>query len=512
MGKSWRLHDLMMNLLLVAAVAAIWLAFAPAQLGGQVTYVLVNGISMEPGFHTGDLALMRPAASYQVGDIVAYHDAIMNAEIIHRIFGMDQDRFIMKGDNNSWIDEYRPAPAEIAGKLWLHLPKFGTVLLWARSPINTALTAALIGGLLMVNMIVPEPNQKVKRKRKAVSVPPGMFEMGLYTAGFLALVFLALAIFAFTRPVTRTADKVPYEQTGNFFYTASGAPGVYDSGSASSGQPVFTKLTCTLNLGFVYSLAADSLEAVSGRQYFDASVLDLQSGWKRTIPLTSAAQFNGPGYVGKTNLDLCQLQSLVASVEQKTGIRLNSYTLVITAHVAVAGKISGQALADTFDPNLTFNFDGLHFYMAADASKTDPMKTVKDGLISSTAQVNNTFKLFGLYPTVAMVRTVSGIGLLVCLVGLLGLGYNFYMASKRNPQAVITMKYGPILMDIQDQGLETLSPAIDVTSIDDLAKLAGRQNAMILHMKRDSADYYYIQIEGTTYRYITDANQAIGSA
>ena len=358
----------------------------------------------------------------------------------------------------------------------------------------------------MVNTISPERKQKGKRKRTAGGVPPGMFEMGLYTAGFLALVFLGLCIFAFTQPLLRPADKIPYQQTGKFMYSASGAPGVYDSGSAGSGQPVFTKLTCFLKLGFIYSLTGDPLEEISGQQYFDAIVLDQQSGWKRTIPLTQDALFSGASYTGDTTLDLCQVQALVAAVEQTTGIRLSNYTLVITSHVSVAGKISGQTFSDTFDPNLTFNFDSLHFYMAADASKTDPMKTVKDGLISSTAQVNNTFKLFGLNPSVATARAVSGIGLLVCLAGLLALGYYFYTVSKRSPQAVIAMKYGSILMDIQDQGPETLSPAIDVTSIDDLAKLAGRQNAMILHLKRNSADYYYIQIDGMTYRYVKNGD------
>ena len=82
-------------------LAAIWLAFAPLKLGGRVSYVMVNGISMEPGFHTGDPAIMRQAANYQVGDIVAYADAQMHANVIHRIIGVEEDQFVLKGDNNS---------------------------------------------------------------------------------------------------------------------------------------------------------------------------------------------------------------------------------------------------------------------------------------------------------------------------------------------------------------------------------------------------------------------------
>ena len=59
MGIYRRLPVFVINLTLAAVLAAIWIAFAPAQLGGQVSYVLVNGTSMEPGFHTGDLVLVR---------------------------------------------------------------------------------------------------------------------------------------------------------------------------------------------------------------------------------------------------------------------------------------------------------------------------------------------------------------------------------------------------------------------------------------------------------------------
>ncbi len=58
---------------------------------------MINGISMEPNYHTGDLVLVRQASDYQVGDMVTYHDAQMNANIIHRIIGIKGDHFILQG-------------------------------------------------------------------------------------------------------------------------------------------------------------------------------------------------------------------------------------------------------------------------------------------------------------------------------------------------------------------------------------------------------------------------------
>src|SRR5208337_2550623 len=102
MGKSGHITGFFMNILLVAGMAAIWMLFAPVKLGGQVSYVLVDGISMLPNFHTGDLVLVRQASAYQVGDVVTYHDPLMNADIIHRIIGQQGDHFVLKGDNNTW--------------------------------------------------------------------------------------------------------------------------------------------------------------------------------------------------------------------------------------------------------------------------------------------------------------------------------------------------------------------------------------------------------------------------
>ena len=126
MGKSWRLPALFEHP--AGDGSGCHLAgFCPLNLGGQVSYVMVNGISMEPGFHTGDLAIMRQAADYQVGDIVTYRNAHLNANVIHRIIGVEGDHFVFKGDNNSWFYAYRPTQAELVGKLWLHLAQVGKV-------------------------------------------------------------------------------------------------------------------------------------------------------------------------------------------------------------------------------------------------------------------------------------------------------------------------------------------------------------------------------------------------
>src|SRR5690348_15775156 len=86
-----------------------YIMFAPTQLGGAVTYVIVDGNSMEPKFHLGDLVLVRTQPVYQLDDAVVYQNAELGRYVFHRIVAMNLDRFVMQGDNNSWLDSYNPS-------------------------------------------------------------------------------------------------------------------------------------------------------------------------------------------------------------------------------------------------------------------------------------------------------------------------------------------------------------------------------------------------------------------
>src|SRR5512133_1249948 len=129
--------------LVVLAVAA-WLVLAPTQIGGETSYVTTSGISMAPRFHTGDLAVVRPAKHYKVGDIVAYRSTMLHTVVLHRIVAVKGDRYVFKGDNNNFVDPTRPARGDLVGRLSLRVAHGGRVLAWLHTPFMAAL---LMGGL-----------------------------------------------------------------------------------------------------------------------------------------------------------------------------------------------------------------------------------------------------------------------------------------------------------------------------------------------------------------------------
>ncbi len=515
MRKPHRFPDVIVTFLMVVGLAAIWIAWAPLQWGGEVSYVLVTGNSMEPGLHKGDLAIVRSAAAYQVGDIVTYHDAEMNVNVIHRIINQQDDHFILKGDNNSWVDAYHPEQGEIIGKLWVFLPQFGQVVKWVRSPVPMALTIGLLGGLFMFKIPQQKRTNQNKNKDMAAFYRMGQVEMGFYTSGVVVLVCLGLAIFAFSRQVLRQADMIKYQHTGVFSYTAAGIPGIYDHDSVSSGEPLFTKLTCSINLGFDYSVESTQPASISGVQQLIALVSDDQSGWQRTIPLTPATDFSGNAFSTRADIDLCQVQSLVSSFEQQTGIHLNTYTFAVIAKVASSGTLSGQEFQDTFEPRLVFKFDSTHFYLIKKSGETDPLKVIQPGALKSAALVDNSIAWLGMDLSVRNLRVISTSGLVLGLVGLGVVGWFYFRAARRSQANAIRLKYSHLLVNVAEGDLKSSAPMIDVASIEDLARMAERQNLNILHLEgwaNHPAHSYFVQNNGATYRFVTSDTGGAGSS
>ncbi|MDQ1702779.1 MAG: hypothetical protein QOF57_2031, partial [Frankiaceae bacterium] len=204
--------------LLAVAAALFW----PAALGGQTTYVVTHGISMEPGFHSDDLAILRSAASYTTGDVAAYHGVTVHTLVMHRIIGGSAAGFDFKGDNNSWVDPDHPAAGAIVGRLWLHIPGGGKYLRMAHSPW-------VIGAMgLIVMTLTTRPTRRRRRSastREAASSPPGVRidrRRVVSAAVALAVAAGAVAALAFAVPETKPATStVTVTHTPTFSYDAA---------------------------------------------------------------------------------------------------------------------------------------------------------------------------------------------------------------------------------------------------------------------------------------------------
>lgn len=124
------------------AIAALVLLLLGSLYSGQYGYDIriVESGSMEPAIPTGAVVLTRPQASYAVGDVVTYQRRTDTSATTHRLVEATmvagEPAFIAQGDANNVADVEPVRPAEIAGRVWYHIPYLGYILSFFRSPLG----------------------------------------------------------------------------------------------------------------------------------------------------------------------------------------------------------------------------------------------------------------------------------------------------------------------------------------------------------------------------------------
>jgi signal peptidase I len=155
--RSWR------ALVGLLVVLVTWSLIAPTQLGGRVSYVNVRGVSMEPTLYTGDLMMVRARDRYEVGQVVAFVSDMNGAIVVHRIVDVVGDRYLLKGDNNTFVDRYMPVADEVLGAEVLTVPggeRFATFA--ARTP-TIVLQIMMLGVTLWAMRVSRRAAQRQRR-------------------------------------------------------------------------------------------------------------------------------------------------------------------------------------------------------------------------------------------------------------------------------------------------------------------------------------------------------------
>jgi signal peptidase len=152
----------LVNLAVAAVVAGALTLIWPQSLGGRIAYVKVDGHSMDPTLHMGDLAVVHRHAHYGNGDVVAYRvprdEFGAGAFVIHRIIGGDgRTGFTTQGDNRTAPDIWHPRDADILGVVTLRVPGIGDAIATLASPIPLG---GLCAGLTTTVMLLPASRRR----------------------------------------------------------------------------------------------------------------------------------------------------------------------------------------------------------------------------------------------------------------------------------------------------------------------------------------------------------------
>ncbi len=504
----------------------VWFYFAPASLGGSTTYVVTNGVSMEPRFHTGDLAIVRSQSSYNVGEIVAYHSKMFHTIVLHRIVARDGDRYLFKGDNNNFIDFEHPLASQLVGSLWLHIPGGGARLKSIRSP-------ALVGGLVALGVLLISGAVFTRRRRRrrrqtqlgeSADGPPAHPHrsleplVGVLGIGLLALIpFVVLALLAFTRPLSALRPfKIPYKQSGRFSYSADATPGpAYPGNRAVTGEPLFADVLNEVKLHFDYRFETAAKHSLSGKVSLVAS-MSSSSGWHATVPLGAPTYFRGDHASVDANLDLPSLIALMHRVESTTHVN-GTYTLAITPHVSTSGSLELIPLRASFAPKLNFSLSefevqptvasgGSLITAAAAASATPASEFTPSAGGAATGKRDEplfiTFKLAR--TTVASARAIALVGIALVLLAVLAV-IALVRPQRRSETAAIRARYGRLIVPVAHVWQLPGAAVIDVADIDALARLAEHYERSILYEVTADGDAFWVTDESGQFRYTVGA-------
>ncbi len=514
-----------------ALVVVIGLAAIVAMATGEVALVTTHGVSMEPRFHSGDLAVIVPSGSYHVGEIVGYHSPLLHITVLHRIVAEHNGLFTFKGDNNSFKDPQALPASAIRGRLWLHIPDGGTVLGWVRSPIVLGLLAFFLvalgigqtarrrrrpGRAVLPGAVDPGPRQATPETVRAgtdsdrvgrETVRVGWWPIAVGLA--LVVVFGALTAVTWTRPITRgSQSSVAFDQHVSFSYAALAPAGItYPTGLVTTGDPVFLHLVHSLEVTARYSLdlttrrASEAPVSVSGTIGATA-VVEGPDGWSAPLGTVAPVAFSGPTATVDVPLDLTQIAVVEKAFDTETGMPLGDPNIVVTPTVHIRGTLDGAPVADMFAPSLTFpvNEQEIDVVQGGSVAADKALTPDSPGSVERPTRVPAKMTILGRAVAVTGARRLALVGLILSLLAAFGAGIWWMRRRRMDETGRIHAAFRPDLVAVTASPAVKAPLVVDVETFDELARLARRYDCMILEHSHDAGHAYYVESGATVYR------------
>ncbi len=499
-------------------LAMLWFFLAPPALGGRTSYELVRGTSMSPYLHNGELAVVRTQSKYAPGDVVAYRNPDLHRLVLHRIVRRDGGRFFFKGDGNSFVDSAAVGRSALVGRLWFAIPFDGHAFSWARRPLH--LCALLVVALLTIRMLTlvgrrgrpassrfagrhassrKAPELRHPARAAAGNRPRRGWRAAVLFAG-LGAVCLGLYVFGSFFPTSRSSSHT-YVDRGHFSYSAvaPSARGVYPTGRATTGDPIFLRVVHGLDLVFAYRFTSALPHVIAGTASMHAVVHSTQ-GWTRTIVLQPPRGFRGDTVSVASTLSLDHVRELARSFEAATGVIPSTYTLTISPVIELHGSVASVSLSDRYAPSLQLQFDQLQLTtvmptVLGSGPPPNPFTVSRTGVVR-TASTPARITPGG--PTLAHGRELLLATSLLALLAALGSGApslrsRFLRGAAGDP-------FGKRLISVAGASLERSGVlVVDVQDAESLMDLADELERPILHDRE--RDAYFVAADSLVYRH-----------
>lgn len=157
---------------LLLSIAGVFLA-SMLPIPGHIAIKIVKSGSMEPTIHTGSIVIIKPAGSYEVGDVVTFGaDTKTQIPTTHRIINIESNNgitlYTTKGDANDDPDTNKIKTGDIHGTVIASIPGAGYVLAFAKTPLGFGLLIGLPAAIIILDelfKIIGEVRNMYKSKK-----------------------------------------------------------------------------------------------------------------------------------------------------------------------------------------------------------------------------------------------------------------------------------------------------------------------------------------------------------
>jgi signal peptidase I len=474
----------------------VWLLPAPV---GNATYVVTRGVSMEPRFHTGDLAVLHEAEEYRVGDVVAYRSDLMKTVVMHRIIEVGDGRYSFQGDNNPTPDPEALPRDHLIGTLAMRIPRGGTLLnaLSAPTVLGVVAFALLASGGAATRRTRTRTRTRTGRTtltrhrrgadggRRLPASPPGVQGAAgvLIACGVLGLL---LAGLSWTRPAS-TVQTVVREpaQSMTFSYRATvPRTAAYDGTTVGSPDPVFRKLARLVEVRYSYAGPPGSIVV--------AADLTTPSGWHSTLELRPRTAFTSRTHAGTVDLDLTEIQRRADEAAAVIGVPVAQVDIGLVAAVRSGGETFPAALRLSLTPQSLTLADGPESLVATDSTTA-----------RTSEAVPSTLDLAGRHLSVATARLLSLLLVGGAVLTAIILALLVRTIAPSDEAARIRRRLAPRLVGVQTPPEAPGDAVVDVVQVAMLARLADVYEVPVLHWSGAGVDTFLVRHDGTSYRYET---------
>jgi signal peptidase I len=481
---------------LAAALSVLfWVFLAPPALGGQTSYVVTRGVSMQPAFHTGDLALVRQREGYEVGDVIAYRSPTLGITVLHRIVSADAQGLETQGDNNTWIDPDVLPPDQVIGELWLHVPSVGAYL-----RAGLLVPAALLLGVAAVALPVRARGRRhrprSRRKGSVVRRTPrcSTASAWLTTGSVGTLSGLVLLLISLRAPaVPPPADAVLTHHL-ELSYSAPADPVVYQGGRLVTGDPVFLDLNPVLEVHASASVTGDGTappRVLSLHAYLTGA-----GGLQFDVPLGSADAPSESDSALQVTVDLRTVRDVLIRAAAHTGYDGAGQRWSLVPTLLPMEPVRDPAGAVEFEP-VVLEFAGDQLILAdgdgdGEGDRGEPVVRTATETVAGPEHSKDPAERLQVLGAVVPARfpRVGGAVLLVLGAALasVGLVRRWRDPLARSTQPLITAS-GQVPGD-----------AVETASLDELLGLARRYDRPVLRVCSGDRTVYLVEETGIWYR------------